>query len=167
MNRFVAFGLFFAISGAHLAWAQEAPDFGDAIIDFALKTTTGESIDVKEFRKDKVLVLKFSTSLCPRCVLLIREIKKVESKYDPKKVAVLEVDIQEDAKAVAAHMKKYKISHPVVLDSEGKVATQYGIHYLPVVLVVDREGTVVYRGDGLSAPTTAKEIMDLVDAACE
>jgi len=158
-------GVVLAVSITGLAYAQDGPAFGDEVVDFKLKTVTDEEVDLKEFRKDKVAVLTFGTIDCPRCVLLIPELKKVVAKYDPKSVRVLEVDVQEEAGAVAEKIKRHEIPYAVVLDPEGEVADQYGIHFVPVVIVVDKEGTIVYRGDGTSAPTKANEITDYIDAA--
>ena len=136
-------GLLFAVPSDLVG----GPNVGDAVIDFELKNLAGESVRSLEARKGKVLVLKFGASWCPYCNLQIKELKKVDEQYAHKGVAVIEVAVGEGAAHVRDHLKKYGVAYPVLLDGDGSVAGKYGVEGIPVVIVADASGNVVYKGN--------------------
>jgi len=124
----------------------EKPGVGDSIIDFKLNDLSGKPVGSADARKDKVLVLKFGATWCPYCNMQIADLQQVYKQYDTSKVAILDVDVGEAAAQVREHVANYRIAYPVVLDENGAIANRYNVHGIPVVIVVDKNGTVVYRG---------------------
>jgi len=56
---------------------------------------------------------------------------------------VLAIDIQEKRKTVKAYMKKEKLSLPVLLDTDGKVAREWGVRAHPAHFLIDRNGNLI------------------------
>ena len=135
-----AFLLLLALSSV----GSSTPD--ESITDFKLTSLDGKVVETAEACKGKVLVLKFGASWCPYCNPQIEELKKAEKHYRGQKVALVEVAVGEDADQVRKHMKKYGASYTVLLDGDGVVAGKYEVEGIPVVIVADASGKVVYRG---------------------
>ena len=127
--------------------AAAAPkDTTVAIADFTLNDLDGNAVNTADVRKGKVLVLKFGATWCPPCTAQIPHLNKIAATYAGK-VAVIEVDIEEPAAKVKAHAERHKITYPVLLDEDGKIGAAYRVSGIPSVIVADKDGKIVYRGN--------------------
>ena len=126
--------------------AQKPSKVGDAIVDFQLKSLEGKLVKTAKERKDKVLVLKFGATSCPPCTYQIPHLNKVVKEYAKKPVVVIDVDIREPAARVKAHNRRHRTNYVTLLDSNAKVAIKYGVRYIPLVIVADKKGKILYRG---------------------
>lgn len=61
---------------------------------------------------------------------------------------LLSVDIAEKASKVRSFAKDKGLSFPILLDSNGAVASQYGVRAHPVAYLVDVEGKLVGAAQG-------------------
>lgn len=61
---------------------------------------------------------------------------------------LLSVDIGEKASKVRSFAKNKGLSFPILLDSKGAVASQYGVRAHPVAFLVDMEGKIVGAAQG-------------------
>lgn len=52
------------------------------------------------------------------------------------------VNMREDSKHVVAFIEEYRLSFPVVIDSEGRVSQRYRVWGVPSNFLIDREGIV-------------------------
>ena len=134
---------------------------GATIKDFTLKSLKGVSTNTANLRKDKVMVLKFGATWCGWCNKEIPELKKVVDEYKGKNVIVVDVDISEPAEIVRKHATEKGQNYLTLLDEDGAIARQYGIEGIPLVLVVDKQGKIVYAG----AYTPFEELKKAIDAA--
>ena len=125
--------------------ADDPPPAKGSMIDFELKDLDGNNVSTAESRKGKVLVLKFGATWCPPCNRQIPHLNQVQQEYGGK-VAVLDVSVGERADHVRAHNKKHGVTYTTLLDADNSVARKYRVRGIPLVLVVDKDGTVAYRG---------------------
>lgn len=125
--------------------AAEKPGVGDSVVDFELKGLDGKAVKTEEARKDKVFLLKFGASWCVWCNRQVPHLNKVTEEYKDK-VAVLDVDVKEEADKVREHNKKVGTKYTTLLDPDGKASAQYAVRGIPVVIVADKAGKVAYRG---------------------
>lgn len=58
------------------------------------------------------------------------------------------MDIAEKASKVRSFAKNRGLSFPILLDSRGVVASQYGVRAHPVAFLVDMEGKIVGAAQG-------------------
>lgn len=122
------------------------PRKGDKIVDFTLRDLRKRKVPTAKVRKDKIFLLKFGATWCGWCNKQVPDLNAVVKAYG-KKVFVLDVDIREKAAVVKAHNKKLRTKYLTVLDPAEAVATRYGVRGIPVVIIADKEGTIVYRGN--------------------
>lgn len=133
------------------AWAAASapprpPGVGDKIVDFELRDLQKRKIPTAKARKGKIFLLKFGATWCGWCNKQAPHLNTVVKAYR-KKVLVLDVDVKEDARTVKKHNKRLGAKFLTVLDPMGMVAARYGVSGIPVVIIADKDGNIVYRGN--------------------
>lgn len=138
---------------------RKAPTFG-------LKTLEGNQVVLDDF-KGKPILLKFWASWCPSCVEELPMMEKFsEGKRDQLVVLMAAIDGEKERK-LQRLIKEKKITLPVLLDPKAKTARAYGVNFVPISFLIDREGlivgTVVGERDWVSpkAWSAVKELFDL------
>lgn len=120
-------------------------DVGEKAAPFELLTVDGKAIELDSFAKGKVTLLVFGATWCPACRHEIPLLKEYYSELKDKGLNVLGIDIQESAKKVKSLIKKNEINYPVVLDSKAEVARLYKVIGIPLNIVLDKNGVIVYK----------------------
>ena len=136
----------FALVLPACAAGAEGPKVGDKVVDFQLKSVNGRLVKTAEARKDRVFVLKMGATWCGWCNKQIPHLNKVQQEYG-NKVAVIDVDIEEPLSRVKTHNEKNGVKYTTVLDTNGQVAARYGVQGIPVLIIADKDGKIVYRGN--------------------
>lgn len=68
---------------------------------------------------------------------------KLYNEFKERDFVVLAVDIREKKKIVKKFAKRHKMSFPVLLDKDGKVATSYGIRAHPTHFLINGAGEMI------------------------
>lgn len=128
-------------------WSGEssAPDF-----ELPLYQTPSQTLHLAEFNRDLPVLLIFWATWCPSCVNEIPILNRWHSEYAGQ-MRILSVNVEETAEAIAEFASKVPIEYPVVLDADGRTASQYGIRGLPVAVFLAKGGEILYYGFGLPA----------------
>ncbi len=138
--------------------ASSTEGVGKTAPDFTLSSLKGESVTLSQFRNKKSLLLVFGATWCRYCVDEIPELKEVYSAYNDEELKLLYVDIQESERKIEAFVNKHSIPYTVLLDTTGSVANTYGVRGIPHQLVIDKNGSILYKG-----PRPYQGIMSLLD----
>jgi peroxiredoxin len=136
---------FSASEGKVFAEVETGVDVGKKAAPFTLLTVDGKEIESESFAKDKVTLLVFGATWCPSCRHEIPLLKEFYTEFKDKGLNVLSIDIQESAKKVKSLIKKKGINYPVVLDSNADVARLYKVIGIPLNIVLDKNGVIVYK----------------------
>ncbi len=115
--------------------------FGEKIQaqNFALKDLNGNEVHLEDYR-GKVIFLNFWTTWCPACLVEMPSMEKLYKEFKNKDFTILAVDMQEDPETVKKFKAKFKLSFPILLDTDGVVASYYGVNAIPVTYFIDRAG---------------------------
>ncbi|NQT88883.1 TlpA family protein disulfide reductase [bacterium] len=119
----------------------------EKLTDVEVTTLEGKTQKLSDIRNGRVLVFKFGATWCGWCNKQLVDFNTVDKTYDDDKVIVLDIDVNEPAKKVADHAKSAGVTFTTVLDPKGAAAAKYNVSGIPVTLVVDHEGTILYRGN--------------------
>ena len=138
---------FSASEGKVFAEVEAGVDVGKKAASFKLLTLDGKEIELDSFAKDKVTLLVFGATWCPSCRHEIPLLKEFYTEFKDEGLNVLGIDIQESAKKVKSLVDKKKINYPVVLDSKADVARLYKVIGIPLNIVLDKNGVIVYKGN--------------------
>ena len=107
--------------------------------NFALKDLNRNEVHLEDYR-GKVIFLNFWTTWCPACLVEMPSMEKLYREFKNRDFIILAVDMQEELEQVIKFKKKFKLSFPILLDTDGVVATYYGVTAIPVTYLIDREG---------------------------
>ncbi len=127
---------------------------------FTLPDLSGRSVSSVAFA-GKVVVLSFGATWCPTCTSELQSLENLQARF-PNDLLVYFVALDgRGERDVKPFMVKHGHRLPVLLDPQMAVAREHGIRWVPVTLVIDRQGVVVGRAIG-PREWDAKEAIDLV-----
>jgi len=120
---------------------KDSPSYSD----FSLDALNGGVVTLSDFKGKMPVLLTFGASWCPTCREEISALKDIYNRFSDR-IKMLYIDVQESGKKVAAFVEKNEIPYTVLLDVTGSVAQDYGVRGIPLNIVVDIEGKIVFRG---------------------
>jgi len=130
-------------TGASPSGKIPAPQRGFPAPDFALKTSTGETVKLSDLRGQAVLVNLWAT-WCPPCRAEMKTIEALYDDYKDQGFIVLGVNMtyQDDLPKVMPFAKAEGITFPILLDQTGEMANAYQMKSLPSSYFINRDGLI-------------------------
>lgn len=129
------------IAGAGSAAGSSHRLLGQPAPDFALKATSGTNFRLSEHRGD-VVMLAFWGSRCGQCAAQLIATSRLVDTYRSAGLAALAVNVDDNQLAAAEFALRHPVSYPVLLDPDKAVARAYRVDNLPMLMLIDRGGTV-------------------------
>jgi peroxiredoxin len=146
LSTFIVFFLTFSVTeDLVFAEVETGIDVGQKASPFKLLTVEGKEIDLDTFAGDKVTLLVFGATWCPACRHEIPILKEYYSELKDDGLNVLSIDIQESVEKVKSFIEKMQINYPVVLDSNADIARLYKVVGIPLNIILDKNGVIVYK----------------------
>jgi len=115
--------------------------------DFTLPDTHGKLHRLSEYRGRPVIV-NFWATWCPPCREEIPSMNRAWRVLSETGVAMLAVNVGEDADTVFVFTADYPAEFPLLLDVSGEVIGQWPVKGLPTSYVIAPDGTLAYRAIG-------------------
>lgn len=128
---------------------------------FTLPNLKGQAVKLTDLKGDVVLI-NFWATWCRDCVMEMPELEKLYQKLQSQGLSVLAIALDKEGQpAVEAFLKKehLKLSYPILLDPDERVARAYRLSWVPVTIVVGREGQILETILGARA-WGSQEVMD-------
>jgi thiol-disulfide isomerase/thioredoxin len=111
--------------------------------------------------RGKVVVLDFWATWCNVCRESEPMLEQVGKMFTQSKdIVFLSVNNDEDRARVAPFLEKQKMSGTVVY-ADG-LDDLFGVHALPTIIVLDRNGKVAYRAEGVDEETFVTTLMKVI-----
>ena len=115
----------------------------------------------------KVMLVDFWSPWCPPCKAEIPNIKAVWEKYhgadfDVLSVAVWEESRKMDWRNTIDTAKVYGVAWNQLNNGHQEPAALYGISGIPHMILFDKDGTILKRGDDLRGDKTAKAVAEVL-----
>jgi thiol-disulfide isomerase/thioredoxin len=139
-----------------LASAQNQPTIRfvrnpDPAPDFKLTGLDGKPVTLAD-SKGKVILLNFWATWCGPCRAEIPDLVELQNKYKDRLQILGLVVEDEDQDAVKEFAETFRINYPVAI-ATNDIRVQYGgIVALPTSFVLDAEGRIVQKHEGLRNP---------------
>ena len=121
--------------------AQPYRLLGKSAPDFTLKATSGTNFRLAEYR-GQVLLLTFWGSKCGQCGAQLAAVSRLVNTYQSAGLAALAVNVDDDLAAAVKFAMAHPVGFPVLLDPAKEVAREFRVDNLPMLLLVDRGGTI-------------------------
>jgi thiol-disulfide isomerase/thioredoxin len=170
MNSRTDFGMllacFFVVMASMLfLWHREAPaaeshdtmvlasffGLGSATkspaIDFELPDLNGSMVRLSKFKGERPVLIYFWATWCPHCSSIRPAVTKLREKVGPSEMEILAIDVggSDSIERVKRYQEGHPVSWAILYDGEGKVSRAYGVQGIPLFILVNKEGIVVYR----------------------
>jgi peroxiredoxin len=129
------------VAGMPASAAMPFRMLGQRAPDFTLKATSGSNFRLAEYR-GQVVVLAFWGSRCGQCGAQLAAVSKLVNTYQSAGLAALAINVDDDIAAAARFAVAHPVSFPMLLDPGKAVARAYRVDNLPMLLLVDRGGTI-------------------------
>jgi thiol-disulfide isomerase/thioredoxin len=123
-------------------------DVGSTMPDYTAKMLDGSKFELAA-RRDKVVLLNLWATWCGPCRFEIPELEKLHAAYGAKGFEVIGVSLDEGgADTVKAFATEEKMTYPIVLDPDGKLADVFETSVLPTTALIDRQGRILWKHYG-------------------
>lgn len=128
------------------------PEIGSVAPDFTLRSSTGKSLKLSEYR-GRVVMINFWATWCSPCRQELPHLERLYGQYRKAGFMLLGVSIDDHPKAAQAMARQLGVRFPVLFDSAKQVSKRYDVDAMPSTLIVDRDGRVQYLHRGYRAGT--------------
>jgi len=121
----------------------QLPAPGRVAPDFTLTNLDGESVSLRDYRGNPVL-LNFWATWCGPCRFEMPFIQEVyeDPDWQATGLVILAVNIGESRAEAEGFMKNNGLTFPVLLDSSSSVGRTYNIRSIPTTLFIDKDGII-------------------------
>lgn len=127
--------------------AYEVTPWPGPVAAFSLVDTGGKTWRPDDFRGRAVL-LNFWASWCEPCRAEMPTLHQVADLYGPDKLLVLAINFKEKPARALQFSHNTGVTMPVLLDTDGRAARQWGVKVFPTTLLIDSRGRPRQRVQG-------------------
>lgn len=113
-----------------------------------LRTLDGRAANLSDL-KGKVVFVNLWASWCPPCVAEMPGIHALYKKVNPHKVAFVMLSLDENPAKAQAMIKRQGYTFPVYFPA-GPLVLPFDSHSIPSTVILDPEGQVAARHDGMA-----------------
>lgn len=122
--------------------------------DFALLDLNGQPVSLNSLGKP--VLVNFWATWCPPCRYEMPFIQEIHEEWANKGLVVLAINVGENPSTVSDFVQDNNYSFPVLLDTDQRVALEYGIRTFPTTIFIDKDGII--QGIKIGAFFTKAEI---------
>ena len=142
----VFLALIFTLSfqGASVAGSDDKA--AKAAPDFTLNMPGGGTCSLAGYKGKENVILMFWTINGAYCSFELEGMRDKYSEVKKNNFEIIAINIKEESAKVKDFVLKEKLTFPVILDTDGKVAKMYSVRSLPVFLIINKEGQIKWRG---------------------
>jgi cytochrome c biogenesis protein CcmG/thiol:disulfide interchange protein DsbE len=130
--------------------AMPAPKENHYAPSFSLASLDGTTSYQVGGKRDKVLIVNFWAAWCAPCELEAPDLKDIYEKHKDK-LDLYAVNATKYDKLREAHdfVKEQQLVFPVLTDAKGDVGDSYKVFSYPVSFIIDRNGVIRHRIEGV------------------
>jgi len=126
---------------------------------FRLASMSGGEIGLEDLA-GRVVLLDFWATWCGPCHVQADILEPLYDEFREREVDFLSIDTLEDREQVQAFIDKNPMPIPVLLDTEGGVGDRFGVVALPTVIVLERNGRIAFRHEGITGRDVLRGILE-------
>ena len=117
---------------------------------------TAAPLSIAELR-GQVVILDFWTHCCINCLHVLPILRDLEERHRKDPLVVIGVhsakfDAEKDDAHILAAMRRHGVSHPVAVDSEQRIWSQYAVRSWPTLVIIRPDGTLAAVAPGEPDP---------------
>ncbi|MFD2966524.1 TlpA family protein disulfide reductase [Sphingobacterium bambusae] len=112
-----------------------------------LKDIYGQSIPLKN-QAEPFVLLDFWASWCGPCLAQIPDLQLLRADFSAEKLKIVGVSIDRDSTSFLRHVDEYQMNWTHSFDYGGIKSSSLGINSIPRVILLDRNGKILYYSTG-------------------
>ncbi|MDQ1096786.1 MULTISPECIES: TlpA family protein disulfide reductase [Chryseobacterium] len=121
-------------------------DAGQVAPDFSLvQNETGEKVSLQQFRGHPVL-LEFWIRNCSYCIKAVPELNTLNTRYGVSGLKILAINTTDSQQAIHQFVARHKVNYDTV-NGDTSVNENYGVSAFPQIILIDKQGIILYSGD--------------------
>jgi thiol-disulfide isomerase/thioredoxin len=110
--------------------------------EFRLSDINGDPVISSSFTGN-IVFLNFWTTWCPSCVMEMPAMERLHQKLISKDFVMVAINIKEPASQVERFVHDHKFTFKTLLDTDGNVASMFGVHAIPTTFIYDKLGNLI------------------------
>lgn len=114
---------------------------GQSAPDFALRAFAGGNVRLSEHRGE-VVVLAFWSSSCSTCGSELAAINRSFTTYRTAGLTVFGISVEDSRRHARAFVHGHRVGFQMLDDPAEEVSRLYAVDSLPMVVLIDRNGTI-------------------------
>ena len=124
-------------------------DVGKTPAPASVQTLDGKKLDLAKYIGKGPVLIEFWATWCPNCRELMPTLLAAEKKYAGRvKFLAVAVNINQSPERVRRFLAAHPLPHETVWDADGNAADVFDAPATSYVVVLNRNGVVVYTGLG-------------------
>jgi cytochrome c biogenesis protein CcmG, thiol:disulfide interchange protein DsbE len=124
---------------------QVGTEVGATMPEYSATLLDGSKFDLAS-KRGKVVLLNVWATWCGPCRFEIPELQRLHNEYSAKGLEVVGVSVDESGvEAVKEFVAEQKMTYPVALDPEAKIASLLQASVLPTTVLVGKDGRVLWK----------------------
>jgi thiol-disulfide isomerase/thioredoxin len=115
-------------------------------LDLALVDIDGKRVHLDTLAEDKPLLLYFWATWCKPCRKTQPKVAALAIEYkDRVKVVGINVGGVDSPKDIKKYISRHRITYTMLIDRDDEVVKAYSVAAIPVVILLDETGTILFR----------------------
>ena len=149
--------IFIALLLAALPFQAHGQNAPKATPPLSLKDLRGRAVRLSDYR-GKVVLLNFWATWCPPCRAEVPDLIRWQREYKGQGLQVVGVTHPPtNVREVRRFVRRFRVSYPILLGTRETKALFIEGETLPVTIVIDREGNIRERIEGILLPEEFEE----------
>ncbi len=119
---------------------------GEVAPDWELTNFASNAKETLAQHKGKVILLEFWIKNCSFCIEAVAKLDALNDYYQKKDFKLLAINTEDNRQNVAVFVEKHPVNYSVVYGDDPSINKKYGIAGFPQVVLIAKNGTVLYAG---------------------
>jgi thiol-disulfide isomerase/thioredoxin len=122
--------------------------------DFELKDLSGAPVKMSAFKDQKPVLVYFWATWCPYCLKAKPKIAEMRKENPEKDLAIIGVNVggADSLERLKRYQEMNPVQWPILYDKDGSVSRNYHVQGIPLFVLVNKAGNIVYIGNSLPDP---------------